>query len=282
MKLAMNPGSIADRRGQPLWAGCEPDIQNVVRRIGLRHEYDKPAIATALQRVLSGLGNEHGDLWSPGVIRKILASFGIDRVRVDGDWLLDDKPCVITFTHFYSVLDILLLFHALGERIGTENLVACGRANTLRRLEMGGRNFYEQFGERVIEFRQEHQGGPIVDLRATTQMISGRLAQGKTVMLSCTPGTQPLDIGLDRREVSIADAGYGFAYFAARGAVPVYSAAILIRPYREAVVSLDGPFPVPQLGYAHICEFAKGVISSLEMRVTRLIAEEQHWTRVPS
>ena len=189
---------------------------------------------------------------------------------------------MITFTHFYSVLDILLLFYALGDRIGRENLVACGRANTLRRLELGGKTLYDHFGDRVIEIRQKYQGDPIVGLRQTTQMISGRLAEGKTVMLSCTAGTQPLDIGLERREVSIADAGHGFAYFAAQEAVPVYSAAILIRPYREAVVSLDGPLPVPRLGYAHICEFAKGVISSLEMRLARLIAEERHWTPVPS
>ncbi len=281
MKLAMKSRTIVERRGQPLWAGCEPGIQSLVRRIGLRRQYDKAAIARALQRVLSGLGNEHRDLWRPGVIREILRCFGVDSVRVDGDWQLDGRPCVIAFTHFYSVLDILLLFYALGERIGRENLVACGRVNTLRRLELGGKTLYDHFGDRVVAIRQKSQGDSIVDLRQTTQGISARLAEGKTVMLSCTAGTQPLDIGLERRDVSIADAGHGFAYFAAQGAVPVCTAAVLIRPYREAVVSLDGPFPVPPLGYAHICEFAKGLVSSLEARLTGLIAEEQHWTYVP-
>ena len=89
MKLAMNALSIVDRREQPLWAECEPGIQSVVRRIGLRREYDKSAITTALQSVLSGLGNEHCDLWNPGVIRKILESFGVE--RRPGRWRLASR-----------------------------------------------------------------------------------------------------------------------------------------------------------------------------------------------
>ena len=71
-----------------------------------------------------------------------------------------------------------------------------------------------------------------------------------------------------------------FTYFAAQGAVPVRTAAILIRPDGQAVVSLDGPYQVPRRGFAHIRSFAKDVVSSLELRLNGLIAEERDWARL--